>query len=118
MLRSALGDLVSFVYLVLMDMRTARAGSVHFGSTMTAEEQEIESSLHAVRSTCSPQRPAALSPCPAMLTSRPRCQVAMILLALLGLAHGATRLRIPLVAKPCGAALLAGLLFAGRMAEG
>jgi len=74
-----------------MDMRTARAGSVHFGSTMTAEEQEIESSLHAV---------------------------AMILLALLGLAHGATRLRIPLVAKPCGAALLAGLLFAGRMAEG
>jgi hypothetical protein len=53
MLKWALGDLASFMYLVLTDMRTARAGSVHFGSTMTAEEQEIESSLHAVRSTSS-----------------------------------------------------------------
>jgi len=56
---------------------------------------------------------------PGTLTNSPFVpQVAMIVLALLGLAHGATRLRIPLIAKPCGAALLAGLLFSGRMAEG
>mmetsp|Transcript_12725 Transcript_12725/g.38890 ORF Transcript_12725/g.38890 Transcript_12725/m.38890 type:complete len:90 (-) Transcript_12725:798-1067(-) len=84
-------ELCSLLQLVLTDMRIARAGVFHFGATMTAEEREIESSLHAV---------------------------AIILLAMLGLAHGATRLRIPLIAKPCGAALLVGLLFAGQMAEG
>jgi hypothetical protein len=50
MVRS-LGDFVFFVHRVLMDKR---AGVVHFGSTMTAEEQEIESSLHAVRGTSCP----------------------------------------------------------------
>eukprot|EP00967_Tisochrysis_lutea_P100101 scaffold149027_cov43-Tisochrysis_lutea.AAC.2 len=106
-------ELCSLLQLVLTDMRIARAGVFHFGATMTAEEREIESSLHAVRAHHRPPAPVSHG------SSEAACpQVAIILLAMLGLAHGATRLRIPLIAKPCGAALLVGLLFAGQMAEG
>jgi hypothetical protein len=62
--------------------------------------------------------PRASTEAPAAPFAPPPAQVAMIMVALLGLVHGATRLQIAWVAKPCGAALLAGFLFAGQMAEG